>query len=512
MLRKTTLVAAALAATLCSSAFTSAVAAGDTSAPVKRSAGVATKATGKANGGWLGTQSVKVGNTVYSAQFNQPNKAPSSAITMNASNQISWQNDLGGAYSGPTAKDTASMAYILDQWGKTRESTKAAAVDLAVSGLAHGKAHKYNGKVGKKRLAQVKGKAKRKAIVKQTKAMLRSAKANSGPYASSLTAHGNQNTMNVAYQLRTISGKGVAGKRVVLKIGNSSFTATTDSSGYVRTSLLNSAAGSVAVTATAEDLVNWRVGTLKGSGNGSGLFVGSTRTAHVTKVTGTIVGDQRATFTLPASYTVPAPMKGTVRVDGYGGKRNVTTALYGPFATKAAADAAPCNTTPVVTRVQEIDGNTTVALPEYSAGVGFWRYGVSAAGNSTNNPLWLCDTPRVAKHTVGVSIARNETSVTAGRSAKAKVTVSGLTNTEERAVVVRLYGPYTTKAAVKCDASKQVGTTTLRIKANGTYTTGGNATKGKGWYGWRAEVNTGTFNLPANTPCPQGDAAKFEAK
>ena len=428
-------------------------------------------------------------------------------------NKIYSTSDLGGAYANPSARTTARISYLMSRYGTTTSATTAAALDEAVLTLMnpHGYwalGHKY----GKKRVAAT---HRADAVTKAARAMLRYSYDQSGPYTLQLSASGQGDGLTVKFRGLTLAGKPLANRAVDLSIvptGGGTptvFTVTTDSSGRATLAVAGQTPGSKDVTATVKSLLPWRlyVAPPKTAG-ASRLAVASDRVTVTKTITAGVKGDQVLTLTTP-SPKVPANFAGSVKVDGWGGDRAMTSELYGPFATSDAAKTAACGGTPVYTATSTVNADGTYPLATGASSVGWWTYKVAIAGNAGNNPAAVCSTPFSAKAAATVTLDRGAWSVKKGSAAGAKVTVSGLPDNSPRTVTVKLYGAYSTTDAVACTNSKVVRTVALKTTGNGTYTVAGKAINTVGYYGWYASLPGGDTWTADATSCPPAGGQKI---
>lgn len=215
-----------------------------------------------------------------------------------------------------------------------------------------------------------------------------------------------------------------------------------------------------------------------------------------------------STTAFPAKVLVGQANRDRVRVSGLpdGRKTTITAKIFGPFRSKAEIR---CDATPASEATFTVSKSGTVGSPVARlAKPGWYTYQLVIAGDANFAPVTTpCAVPaetflvqRQPKVTTAVSalLTRPGTAITD------TVIVEGLA--DERATVkASLFGPFPTRAAIRCD-TPPIWTGTIDATGDGTYVTQPFTLTVGGYYTYRESIDASDFVRGTETAC--GEAAE----
>ena len=179
----------------------------------------------------------------------------------------------------------------------------------------------------------------------------------------------------------------------------------------------------------------------------------------------------------------------------------VQVRVYGPA---RAAEAITCTSTPAATTTFTAKGNGSYTTPPVTLKApGWYVYQEVVPGNVGNTGLTTpCSAPgerfRVQTQPKVVTTVSSQ-SVAPGAQITDTVKVSGLAG-ETATVEARLYGPFATRAVIRC-AGTPAWTGSISAAADGTYVTQSFTVTTPGYYTYRESIAASSFVRAATTTC-----------
>lgn len=407
--------------------------------------------------------------------------------------------DFRGA-KGASVTSTRRAAWILSEYGKTRDRTTAAAVDVAVFSLLRGKKWRVKAKYTRKRTNKTGHGA---TVRRYARAILSESTRHSGPYRVVLSADrtptGSQATVRVRvtnYRGLTVRPKSWAGIPVtVTYAGQPAQRVTTDPTGSAA-AYFTAASGATKVTASAtvpED----RLILMRPRRKGSRLaLAGRKRTVGAST---TAVGINPLTLGIKGvlSYVwVNQSPRNVVTVSGGSGVRNVTFQAYGPSSTPTVS----CSGNPIWRtgyRTTASTFNSPSAWRPAKSGYYKWMVVVSDSSGTTSQ----CGP---------VMTVRKQLTLTQNRGSSLKVkkgklfgptgSIGGFDrNTEAVVATTSMYGPFAAKANAKCGSKYLRSRRTTRATA-GSYNHV-MTTQRPGWYVFRTVLSSSPLQNGTTSAC-----------
>ena len=215
-----------------------------------------------------------------------------------------------------------------------------------------------------------------------------------------------------------------------------------------------------------------------------------------------------STTAFPAKVLVGQANRDRVRVSGLpdGRKTTITAKIFGPFRSTAEirCDAAPASEGTFTVSKSGTVGSPVARMTK----PGWYTYQLTIAGDANFAPVTTpCAVPaetflvqRQPKVTTTVSAQLTRP----GAAITDSIRVEGLV--DERATVnASLYGPFPTRAAIRCD-TPPIWTGTVDAQGDGTYVTQPFTLTVGGYYTYRETIDASDFVRSAETAC--GDAAE----
>lgn len=179
----------------------------------------------------------------------------------------------------------------------------------------------------------------------------------------------------------------------------------------------------------------------------------------------------------------------------------IQVGVYGPARTPGSI---ACTGTPAATGTLSVKGTGTFATTGLTVSrPGWYVYQETVPGDAGTLGLTTpCNAPserfRVdTRPRVATTVSSQ--SVTPGAQITDTIEVTGLAG-EQATVAASLYGPFGTRAAIRC-TGKPVWTGSVPVAADGTYTTAPFATQAPGYYTYRESIAAAGFVRAVTTPC-----------
>lgn len=218
-------------------------------------------------------------------------------------------------------------------------------------------------------------------------------------------------------------------------------------------------------------------------------------------------------YATPTSTTVGSTTSDTVTVKNLGGTTtSVQVGLWGPFPTPLSV---ACTGSPMWTGSFVATGDTTTPTAPVPLQVAGW-YGYRAAIPASPRVQAAATSCGTTTQTV-LALARPALRTTAsvatvrrGGAVFDHIDVSGLGRTPAT-VEAELYGPFGSRAAVRCDASHLVWKGTVAATGNGTMRTPAVPLARAGFYGFREQIAQTALVAAATTPCAPAEETALAA-
>ena len=454
-----------------------------------RWSGYAIRATGDADGGWIG--GYRVGQTPLYVVT--PTRSPNRA-GFETPREV---DDVAGRAA--SRSETERAAWILSKYGDYRDATQTAAVDATVYHLLIG---------GKWHLGQARGAPRIRqsgdpaSVSRFARIMLRQSRASAGAYTARLVASSADLGGAVAVTLSVVDGQGrpAAGLPVTLAMaGAAALTSVTGDDGRAVGSFPATARGWQEVTATVRHVPDHRLHVWPPEKDGQAAAAeGGARREIVVSAQAPVRGPQTLSLAAdPTQLVVGSSARVVATVGGDGSGRAAGATLHGPFASASSAHCGGASVGPVTASVSGDGGYALPAITPSSGGYWVWR--VAVDGTATNVPISACGATVKVRGRAGVTLTAPATASVAG-VVSAQVTVTGLPFGGPVDVTTTLYGPYDT-AAEACTGTGPHSDVTQRRPGVGTFTSLSFQVDQSGWYAWRASLPDGDLWLGATSAC-----------
>ncbi|MGD9570777.1 MAG: sortase [Thermoleophilia bacterium] len=398
------------------------------------------------------------------------------------------------------------MAYALWNFGRSNQRAQQAAVMLYVHGLMGDGAP---GEVAKDAIGpQVEGIYDRIA---------RDAARYHGPYRLDARIPGGLTAGKPAtgtVRLLSASGRPVPGVRITLSATGASgvpAVVRTNSSGVGTIRFTPTTGTGVTIEARSEEIAStlprlFRPTTGGAQVNGQRLAsaesqrVSATATQVSSKATISVT-----TTAFPAKLLVGQANRDKVTISGLpsGRRTTVTSLLFGPFRTR---ESIRCDGTPVARNTVERTRSGTFGTPVVRpTQPGYYTYQLVIAGDQAFDPVTTpCGIPAetfVVERQPTVTTKVSSQSVTPGTAVTDTVIVSGLAD-EDAVVRAALYGPFPSRAAIRCD-TPPVWAGNLPVTGDGEYLTPPVTLTTPGYYTYKEWLDAVPFVRAAETQCAE---------
>src|SRR5579859_1959826 len=190
----------------------------------------------------------------------------------------------------------------------------------------------------------------------------------------------------------------------------------------------------------------------------------------------------------------------TISNAGTGWSGTIQVSVYGPARTPGAI---ACTGTPAATGTLSAKGNGTFTTAAVTVKLpGWYAYQEVVPGNAGTTGLTTpCNAPseRFRADTQPKVITVSSQSVTPGGQITDTIAVSGLAG-EQATVSASLFGPFASRAAIKCTGTP-VWTGTVPVTGDGTYTTQPFTIQAPGYYTYRESIAASDFVRAVTTAC-----------
>jgi len=403
-----------------------------------------------------------------------------------------------------TAARRHRIAYALWRFGRSSHPSQQAAVMLYVHSL-----------MGDARPGELDAAAAGPAVAARLALIARTSARDAGPYRVQTVLPeklvvGEAATATI--RVRSRSGAALPGVPLALSASGASdprIAARTDADGLARVQLVPTSAAGLDVHVTAGPLpatepVVFAPTTSAARANGQRLAAPASQHVSTTLVRRDVVAAPllRALAT-PTSTAVGSTTTDTVTVTNLGGATaSVRVELWGPFRTPTEV---ACTGSPMWTGSFVATGDSTTATTPVRLQVAGY-YGYRAAVSPTQGVEGATTACGATSQRV-LALARPALRTTAsaaivhrGSSVFDRIDVRGLGRTRST-VEARLYGPFASRAAVRCDASHLVWEGTVAAAGNGTVKTPPVKLARPGFYGFREQIAATALVRAAATPC-----------
>ncbi|GAB3868560.1 hypothetical protein GCM10028801_44690 [Nocardioides maradonensis] len=413
--------------------------------------------------------------------------------------------NLGGT-KAPTPAATSRAAWILSEYGKTKDRSTAAAVDVATYALLRGGRWKLGARYTIRRTNHT---GHGSTVRSYARTLIRQATGHAGPYRATLTATtvaaGNQTAVrykivNAAGHAPTLSSWAGLPVRFTYP-GQTTQVVATNSAG-VATAYFTAAAGTTTITAAAKTPESHLLVAKPYNKSASALaLVGRTYAARASTSGVGVTAQTVSEHNTAASTWTGRPLAGTYTVTGGTGTRTVDFAIYGPFDSTSVSCSGR---TAVWTGTSTISADGTYALPTAwsPAKSGYYVWSVAVEANVSSTAASTCGAAYPARHATTTKQARHGTvtSVTTGARFGPDVTISGFDRTEAHSLATRVYGPFTDKTKAKCYSGKLLKTISRSVSGNGTYTQRTTVSK-TGWFIFASTLGNGPLIGGSTSSC-----------
>ena len=175
--------------------------------------------------------------------------------------------------------------------------------------------------------------------------------------------------------------------------------------------------------------------------------------------------------------------------------------LHGPFAPGVEATCDPALT--AATKSVPVAADGAYPAPEVDVAVaGTYRWAVRVPADDYNVAAWRCGQSTLVKASPTLTVTATRSRVARREPAYAKVTGKGLPDDFVRDAVVRLYGPFSSRAGVRCASARQARWRSVTLTGpKGSARTDPVTLGGTGYYGWRAVLPATPLTAKATTRC-----------
>ena len=457
----------------------------------QRWSGYPIRATGDADGGWIGGYRVD-GTALYGVT---PTRRP---------NRAGYRTPRTvGDLRGPAATrpETERAAWILSKYGDYRDPTQAAAVDAAVYHLLAGGRWRLGARRGARRIAQSGNPA---AVARFVRIMLRQSRARAGAYTAELATSGADlgGAVTVTLSVRDGHGGPAAGLPVTLSMsGAQALTSVTGDDGRAVGRFAAASRGWQEVTATVGKVPDHRLHVWPPERKGQAAAAeGGSRRRVVVSARAPVRGQQTLSLAAePAQLVVGSAARVVAMVAGGDVPRTAGAALHGPFPSATAADCSGSAVGAVSAPVAS-DGN--YALPAVSvSGGGYYSWQVAVDGTETTMPVAACGATLKVRGRAATAIS--DVYVTGFGEVRATGTISGMPFTDQVTATGKLAGPYASAvdaAADDCATFDTDEATRARYGNGPVQFTVAPAVTGK-YYAWIVETSPGDLWLGSRSTC-----------
>ncbi len=443
--------------------------------------GFRVRADGTAAGGWFGSRTAS-----RRAVFRiDPGAGPRAGGFRDGG----WRSDLRG--SGPVDVDrwrVRRAAWLVSKYGTYDSDAQAAAVEAALDALLVGGAHRLDGPATRRRLRQT---GVGDSVVALARYMLDASRTLAGPYRARVTTTGGD--LGEHTRIRVVvtaarSGDPVAHLPVRVRVDGRSLHRETDDHGAVTVTPLARVAGPRPVTVSVSRVPSDRLFVRRPIRPGGSRIVVAGRKIVLTRRTSVAVRALPTVRVTTAQVrTVADPVPGTVHLaDGYPSRRQAELTLHGPF----GLDETPACDRALRTATLPVAADGSYPVPDLTvSAAGLYRWEVAVPADAFNAAATQCGQQVLLKAAPSLKVDAVEAAVDPGGDARARVRAADLPPGYARDAVVRLYGPFVARSAVRCSADREVRRREVAVTAPSTTATTSAVTLSRpGFYAWRATL------------------------
>lgn len=288
----------------------------------------------------------------------------------------------------------------------------------------------------------------------------------------------------------------------------------TDASGVARVTFTPTTGTGVTIQARSESIAStlpriFRPTSGASARNGQRLAAAASQRVSATATQVSSKATISVTTTaFPARQLVGRANRDKVTITGLpqGRRTAITSLLFGPFRTR---EEIRCDGTPVARNTVQRTRSGTFGTPVVRpAEPGFYTYQLVIAGDQAFDPVTTpCGVPAetfVVERQPAVTTRVSAQQVTPGTAITDTVVVSGL-GTETAVVRAALFGPFASRAALRCD-TPPAWTGELTVNGDGEYQTAPVVLGTPGYYTYKEWIDGQGFVRPTETVC--GEAAE----
>ncbi len=454
------------------------------------------RADGTAAGGWIGSRTA-AGRAVFRID-------PAAGSSTGGLHAGGWAATLRG--SGPVDVSrwrVRRAAWLVSKYGTYDSAAQAAAVEVALHHLLHGGRYRLTGGATERRLRQT---GDRDTVVALARYMLDRSRDLAGPYRVDVSASGAVLGSPVAVQVVVTtrrSGLPVPHLPVTVRYDGRSLTGATDATGTTVVSAKAKAAGPRAVTVTVGRVPSDRLFVRRPvRRSGSRVVVAGRKIALTRRAEVAVQAVPRVWVTAPEQRSTAGPVPASLHLaDGYPSTRAATMTLHGPFASGIEATCDPDLTSATESVSVAADGAYPAPGVDVRA-AGTYRWAVRVPADDYNVAAWRCGPSVLVKASPTLTVVATQSPVARHEAAYAKVTARKLPDDFVRDAIVRLYGPFASREAVRCASSRQARWRSVTLTGpQGSASTDPVTLGSAGFYGWRAVLPATELTTKATTRC-----------
>ncbi|KQY61425.1 hypothetical protein ASD30_25535 [Nocardioides sp. Root140] len=387
----------------------------------------------------------------------------------------------------------------MSKFGRYRDRTQAAAVQVALHHLLVGRSWRVGGASTRRRLARTGHSA---AIRYLALTMVKQSARYAGPYrlAVSTSTPTVGASARVRVQIRSRAGKPIKKLPVAISYaGSSTSRRITDATGTAVATFARPGAGEHDVT-VAVAKVPATILRLRKPARGSRVALAGGKTVMTRNRTAVVRALPHVAIKSDKTVFDPgAPLRGRFTVTKSLGtfSRSAEVTLHGPFTNWSQAS---CATRPRARVIRPVVGNTWKYLAAATPPRGLYVWKVRLSGDRLNAPVTACGGATSVRGTPIAVVKALRSRYRVGARPAADLVTRKLYHYNEVATV-RLYGPFAARDRVACGVRKEVHAIQVRVTANGTVRSPGVRVTARGWYGWRATLPGDARHLSVRTAC-----------
>ena len=454
------------------------------------------RADSTAAGGWIGSRTA-ARRAVFRID-------PSAGPRTGGLHSGGWAETLRGR--GPVEVSrwrVRKAAWLVAKYGTYDSAAQAAAVEVALHHLLHGGRYRLTGGATGRRLRQT---GARDSVVALARYMLDRSRDLAGPYRVRVDTTGAVLGSRIAVQVVVTTRRSrlpVAHLPVTVRYDGRTLTGTTDATGTTVVGARAKAAGPRAVTITVGRVPSDRLFVRRPvRRSGSRVVVAGRKITLTRRAEVAVRAVPRVWVTAPDQRTTAGPVPGSLHLtEGYPSARSAAMTLHGPFAPGVEATCDPALTAANESVPVAADG--VYPAPEVGvSAAGTYRWAVRVPGDDYNVAAWRCGPAVLVKASPTLTVTTTRSRVARREPAYAKVKGLGLPGEFVGDAAVRLYGPFSSRGAVRCASARQARWREVTLTGpKGSARTDPVSLGGGGFYGWRAVLPGTELTTKATTRC-----------